>query len=158
MNLYIKRIVFLATIPIVLFSLKTNSIATNIVLSLTAPDPSIVQKGGNLEFQVTITNNTDQAGTVHFATKVTLPNGNTYPASGYLVGPKKVTLNPHQSKSSQLSHTMPGSAQVGTYTYHGYVGKPGVGVMAADQFDFQVIDPSQGSNWDEMHWDQGHWD
>lgn len=75
---------------------------------------------------------------MYFATKVTLPNGNTYPPSGYLFGPYKVTLDSYQSKSGHLSHTLPIGAPLGPYTYHGYVGKPGEGVIDECQFDFTV--------------------
>jgi hypothetical protein len=115
------------------------TVVNNVVLFLTPPDPITIPRGGDLVVQVTITNNTDQAGTLHFATNVTLPNGNTYPPSGYLFGPKEITFNPHQSKSGQLSHTIPVGAPLGTYTYHGYIGRSGVGIMDADHFDFEVV-------------------
>jgi hypothetical protein len=114
----------------------------NLVLVLAPPDPITIPRGGDLVVQVNIINNTDNAGTVLFATNVTLPNGNTYPASGYLFGPKEITLNPHQSKSGQLSHTIPGGAPLGAYTYHGYIGRPGVGIMDGDHFDFEVVTAS----------------
>jgi hypothetical protein len=117
------------------------TVVNNVVLILTPPDPITIPRGGDLVVQVTIINNTDNAGTVLFATNVTLPNGNSYPPSGYLFAPKEITLNPHQSKSGQLSHTIPGGAPLGTYTYHGYIGRPGVGIMDADHFDFEVVTP-----------------
>jgi len=103
------------------------------------PDAAVIPRGGTLVVQVTITNNTEKAGTVLFATNVTLPNGNPYPPSGYLFGPKEITFDPHQSKSGQISHTIPGGAPLGIYTYHGYVGRPGVGIMDADHFNFEVV-------------------
>jgi len=108
-------------------------------LTLT-PDSTTVPRGGTLGFQITITNNTDKAGTIRFATKVTLPNGNPYPPSGYLFGPKEVTLNPYQSKSGHLSHTIPMGAPLGPYIYHGYIGRPGMGIIDEDQFDFEVVE------------------
>jgi hypothetical protein len=75
---------------------------------------------------------------VGFATNVTLPNGNIYPPFDYLFGPIEVSLDLYESKSGHLSHTIPGNAPLGTYTYHGYVGKADVGIINADNFDFEV--------------------
>lgn len=46
------------------------------------PEATDIPRGGTLGFQATFTNNTNKTGSVLFATKVTLPNGNRYPASG----------------------------------------------------------------------------
>jgi hypothetical protein len=61
------------------------------------------------------------------------------PSGGYLVGPKDVTLNAGESKSKQLFQVIPMNAPYGTYTYYGYVGKPGVGLYHQCQFTFQVV-------------------
>ena len=106
------------------------------------PDSAVIPRGGTLGVGVTVTNEIDEAQIIYFATNVTLPNGTIYPPSGYLFGPYKVSLDPYESKSGHLSHTIPGNAPLGTYTYHGYIGKAGVGIINADQFDFEVI---QGS-------------
>ena len=123
----------------------------DITVSLT-PDTTVVPRGGTLGLQATVVNNSDEAQTISFATNVTLPNGNTYPPSGYLFGPLQVTLDPYESKSGDISHTIPGTAPLGTYTYHGYVGKAGVGVIDADYFDFEVTATSAagGGNWETM--------
>ena len=106
-------------------------------VSLT-PDSAVVSRGGILGVGVTVTNETDEVQMVGFATNVTLLNGDIFPAFGYLFGPVPVNLNPFGSKSGHLSHTIPGNAPLGTYTYHGYVGKAGVGIINADNFDFEV--------------------
>lgn len=88
---------------------------------------------------------------------VTFPNGKTYPSSGYLFGPVKVTLNHYEEKSGQLSHTIPISAPLGTYTYHGYIGKPGEGVIDECHCDFEVTEAPEAvgaENWETMV-DQG---
>ncbi|MBC2695058.1 MAG: hypothetical protein HF982_07255 [Desulfobacteraceae bacterium] len=107
-----------------------------------APDSTTVPCGGILNIEVVVVNNTDEVQTIYFATKVTLPNGNIYPLLGYLFGPYMVTLEPYESKSGYLSHTIPGNAPLGPYTYHGYVGKPDEGVINEDYFSFKVI-PTQ---------------
>ena len=105
-----------------------------------APDSDIVPRGGTLGFQATVTNNIDEAQVVLFATNVTLPNGSIFPPLGFLFGPIVVRLGPNQSKSGHLSHTIPLSAPLGAYTYHGLVGQVGVGVIDEDQFDFEVTE------------------
>jgi len=102
------------------------------------PGGTQITKGGTLGFQATVTNNTVQSQTFLFATFVTTPGGNRYPASGWLLGPLSVSLNPSQSKSGYRSHAIPSGAQLGTYTYHGYVGNYGVGLYDECTFTFTV--------------------
>ena len=102
------------------------------------PDTTSIPRGGTLELQATVTNNTDKTGSVLAATKVTLPNGSWYPSSGFLFGPISVSLDPYQSKSGHLLHTIPYNAPLGTYTYHGYVGNYGPGNYSECQFNFEV--------------------
>jgi len=102
------------------------------------PDATTIPRGGTLGFQGTVTNYTDKSATALFATKVTLPSGNKYPPSGYLIGPLNVPLNPYQSKSGHKSLAIPTNAPVGSYTYHGYLGNYGVGLYHECAFTFQV--------------------
>jgi hypothetical protein len=103
------------------------------------PNATHIPRGGALTFQTIITNNTNNSLSVHFATDITKPDGNRYPASGYLIGPLEVSLEPHQTKSGYKSHAIPGTAPLGTYTYHGYVGNYGAGLYDECTFTFQVI-------------------
>jgi hypothetical protein len=103
--------------------------------------PTVLPRGATLGFGGTVTNNTNNPGSVLFGTKVTLPNGNWYPASGYLIGPLNISLDPSQSKSGHKSHMIPLTAPLGTYTYHGYVGNYGVGIYDECTFNFEVKDP-----------------
>jgi hypothetical protein len=82
----------------------------------------VLADGSNLKFFAAFQNNTDQTQVFQFATKVTLPNGNMYPPSGYLLGPITVTLNSHESKSKLLTQFVPYNIPFGTYTYRGYIG------------------------------------
>jgi fibronectin type 3 domain-containing protein len=100
----------------------------------------VIQRGGTLVFQATVTNYTDESGTVLFATNATEPDGSLYLPSGYLIGPIEVTLNPYGSKSEYLSHIVPADASLGTYTYHGYVGNYGVGIYDECQFNVEVTE------------------
>jgi hypothetical protein len=110
------------------------------------PDWPVVVQGGTLEFQGTITNNTDKSGSVLFATAITLPSGNRYPPYGYLIGPLQVYLNSYQSKSGHRSQHIPHYAPLGTYTYHGYAGRYDMGILAECQFNFTVNSQGQGCN------------
>ena len=115
------------------------SIAARIPFTVSClPDATTIPRGGTLGLQATVTNNTDKTGSVLAATKVTLPNGNWYPPSGYLFGPISVSFDPYQSKPGHLSHAIPSNAPTGTYTYHGYVGNYGVGIYHECQFNFEV--------------------
>jgi hypothetical protein len=101
------------------------------------PDTTSIPRGGTLGLQATVTNYTGSAS-VLAATKVTLPNGNMYPPSGYLFGPLSLPLEPSQSKLGHLSHAIPSNAPPGFYIYHGYVGNYGVGIYNECVFAFTV--------------------
>jgi hypothetical protein len=105
------------------------------------PDATTIPRGGTLGFQGTVANYTDKSATILFATKVTLPSGNKYPASGYLIGPLSISFVPYQSKSGHKSLDIPITAPLGTYTYHGYVGNYGAGLYDECRFEFTVTSP-----------------
>ena len=121
------------------FVSKLDSNLSPVVECELVPDATVIPQGGTLEFQGTVTNNTDQTICFLFATDVTKPDETRYPPSGYLIGPLNVCLDPYQSKSGYRSHAIPLGAQLGTYTYHGYVGNYGVGLYHKCQFEFEVI-------------------
>jgi hypothetical protein len=110
------------------------------------PDATVVHRGGTLGFGVSVTNNTGGMGTVLFGTKVTKPD---LTQSGFIWGPLEVWLNPYQTKSGHKTHTIPSGFELGTYTYHGYVGKYG-NIFDECQFDFEVTD-SGGENCSACH-------
>jgi hypothetical protein len=96
-----------------------------------------IPRGGTLGFQVNVTNNTSGMGMVLFGTKVTKPN---LTQTGFIWGPLQVWLNPYQTKSGHKNHTIPTGFELGTYTYHGYVGRYGQ-IYQECQFDFEVVAP-----------------
>jgi len=98
-----------------------------------------VPRGGTLRFIATVSNNTIGTWVFFFGTKVTKPDGRLYPRSGYLVGPIQVTLRMAESKSKYLSLFIPNTAPLGTYTYHGYVGRPGY-LWDECKFNFTVTE------------------
>jgi len=101
------------------------------------PDSTSIPRGGTLGYTVTGTNNTTSSQTFQYWTYVTLPNGNRYPPSGELFGPVTVTLTPGQTKSAHLTHGIPATAPLGTYTYYGNVG-PYPAMWDSDSFTFTV--------------------
>ena len=101
------------------------------------PDSTSVARGGTLGYTVTVKNNTNASQTFQYWTYVTLPNANRYPATGELFGPVNVTLNPGQTKNAHLTHNIPNTAPLGTYTYYGQVGPYPV-VRDSDSFNFDV--------------------
>lgn len=107
------------------------------------PNTFVIPRGEKLGIDVTATNKTDQAGIVYFTTKVTKPNGQLHPYSGYLLGPVQLYLEPYASKLGHISHTVPMDWPLGYNVYHGYVGIPGVGSFHECQFVFEVIDMFQ---------------
>jgi hypothetical protein len=118
--------------------------ATNDVPDITCsftPGGTQLTRGETLKFWVSAQNNDAAIQAFKFATKVKLPNGNMYPASGYLVGPISVILTPGQSKSKYLTQVIPLTAPIGTYTYYGYAGTAGPPVIKYNecQFTFSVV-------------------
>jgi hypothetical protein len=115
-------------------------IAPAVTCSLTPSGATVLADGSNLKFFAAVQNNTDEVQVFQFATRVTMPNGNWYPSSGWLLGPTTVTLNPHESKSKLLTQFIPYNIPFGTYTYHGYVGQVGPPPLLYNQcqFNFEV--------------------
>ena len=104
------------------------------------PDSVSLSRGDTLGCDVTVSNNIDAEQTVYFGTNVTLPDGDFYPDSTYLVGPVQVVLEPAGSESGHLSHFIPGDAPLGSYTYYGYIGNVEDGIIDQDFFDFTVTE------------------
>lgn len=103
------------------------------------PDSTVITRGGTLRFIAMVSNNTVGTWIFFFGTKVSKPDGRWYPRSGYLVGPTELTLRMAETKSKYLSLFIPNTAPLGTYTYHGYVGRPGY-LWDECQFNFVVTE------------------
>ncbi len=102
------------------------------------PDSTTIVPGGVLGYQVIGTNNTGATQCFDYWTNVILTDGSTFPPAGELFGPYYLCLGPYQSKSAHLTHNVPLSAPLGTYTYNGFVG-PYSNVRDRDHFDFDII-------------------
>jgi hypothetical protein len=104
------------------------------------PDSITIPQGGTLGFEATATGSGDDVGYVYFATRLTLPNGKKYPPSGFLFGPRKLTLGAYEAISGNLLQGIPSNASLGAYIYHGYVGRPEEGIFFEDQLEFAVTE------------------
>jgi hypothetical protein len=105
------------------------------------PEEYVIPRGSSSTFEAILTNNSAQAQELYFATKVGVPRADQfvlYPQIGYLRGPYRVTLNPNESKSSDLGLSVPNSALPAIYKYIGYIGTPEAGFYDICHFDFQV--------------------
>jgi hypothetical protein len=112
---------------------------SDVTCSLTPGGATVLADGSTLRFFAAVQNNTDEIQVFQFATRVTMPNGNIYPSSGWLLGPVTVTLKPHESKSKLLTPFIPYNVPFGTYTYHGYVGTVSPRLLYDQcQFNFDV--------------------
>ncbi len=116
------------------------------------PDSTTVPRGGTLGYTVTGTNNTNFVQSFKYWTYVILPNSNRYPVSGELFGPVTVTLNPGQTRSAHLTHGIPASAPLGTYTYFGNVG-PYPFIWDSDSFQFTVTSTAASQETPRERWE-----
>jgi len=108
----------------------------DISITLT-PDATEIPRGGTLGYTVTLTNNTASSQTFQYWADVTLPNGNEY-SGNPVFGPRTVTLAAGKTRSGHISHPVPNSAPLGTYTYTGRIGTHPSPVWNEDSFEFTV--------------------
>jgi hypothetical protein len=109
------------------------------------PDNTIVPRGGTLGLTITVTNNTSQNQDFVAWTEVH-PYG-----KNPVAGPKYVILGPQESVSKHISHRIPGSAPLRTYTYEGKAGTYPDDVWAEDSFEFTVV-AGNGATGGEEPW------
>jgi hypothetical protein len=103
------------------------------------PDATVIPRGSKLGFTATVTNNTQDTQGFNFWTEVILPNGKPYPKNP-VIGPMWVTLAPGEEKSKHVSHKIPGSAPLGTYTYIAKIGTYPEPLIDSDSFTFTVVE------------------
>jgi uncharacterized delta-60 repeat protein len=115
------------------------------------PDATTVERGGTLGYMVQVTNNTSVDQTFEYWSDVYLPNGKPYKKNP-VFGPKEVTVKAGKTKSGHLSHKVPNSAPLKTYTLCGRIGFHPDDVWDEDCFEFTVIEGSgyghDGTDWE----------
>ncbi len=110
----------------------------NIGLVLT-PDAAAFPRGSDMGYTVEGTNYESSPLTVDYWAEVFLPNGNPY-SGNPVFGPVTVTIPAGASPNAYLSHFIPPTTPLWTFTYTGYVGVYGSHIWAEDSFDFTVTD------------------
>jgi hypothetical protein len=103
------------------------------------PDDVYINIGENLRYTAKVYSNVDTSLSLSYWSYVTLPNGSEY---GPVFGPFSFPLNPYQTRSRQVSKTVPGNSLLGTYTYTGYVGTYPDQAIAAASFKFRIFESS----------------
>lgn len=100
-------------------------------------DNTTYQRGTQISYDVTVTNNTTGQLTTSMWTNVTLPDFSVYPGSGYLDGPVSVTVNGNDNEILNFSRIIPAIAPAGSYSFNVYVG-PAPGYDDEDHEAFTV--------------------
>jgi hypothetical protein len=113
------------------------AVPTNITVTVT-PDSTVLHRRGTLSYTVAIFNNNATAQSVESWGDVTLPNSKPY-WENPIDGPLQLTLNPHQTLTSHLSHVIPAGAKPGTYTFTAAIGDWPPFVLDSSDFLFTIV-------------------
>jgi len=97
-----------------------------------------VPRGGELDYWAEVTNHTAQPQTFWGAAYLTLPNGNPYQGNP-IVGPVQITLSSHESREVHMTHDVPPTTPLGTFTYTVKVGHPPNTLIDSDTFTFTTL-------------------
>jgi hypothetical protein len=127
-----------------------DRIYNNAVLSA-APDGSVPpaligaqpnltnpRRGSSWVINCRVTNAAGGAATYNVVSRIRLPNGSYYPASGWLAGPTSLTLAAGASGNARFTHTVPAGAPLLSATYEMYVRDAAGVVLDGDTFAFTV--------------------
>jgi outer membrane protein assembly factor BamB len=109
-----------------------------ITVTLT-PDATTVERGGQLGYTVEVTNNTADAQTTEYWSDVYLWTGAPYKKNP-VFGPKGGKLPGGYSKALHISHKVPNSAPLRTYTLCGRIGSHPYDIWGEDCFEFTVVE------------------
>lgn len=97
--------------------------------------PTVMQ-GDTLVYEGTIINHTSIVQTFKAWTKVRLPNGEWY--NSYVIPPTPLSMEPYDTLSLTMKHSVPMTAPPGEYEYWGYIGADTSSEWDSDMFDFTV--------------------
>ncbi len=104
------------------FVSRISSVAQPAVVLTLTLDSTAVSGGTTLGYTVTVTNTTTTRQCFNYWETFTLPDASTYPVTGSLFGDIRQCLSPIASNSVHLTHNVPLSAPVGTYTFNAFLG------------------------------------
>ncbi len=128
-------------------------------ISLTAPNPLIVPRGGSFQYEALVTSNLPSPYNVDFWTYVSLPNGSPY---GPLQRINNVPMTPTTIIGPvNLGLAIPQTAVLGEYTFHMQAGRFPATVVGEDEFPFEVVAATgtnglPSSDWSAWGLDQLH--
>jgi predicted secreted hydrolase len=129
----------------------THSNGPTAPIVILSPDARIVPRGGKLGYTVEVINNTEDDIMFEYWSDVYLWNGEPYNKNP-VFGPYGVTLKAGATRSGHLSHKVPNSAPLKTYTMCGRIGFHPDEVWDEDCFQFTVVEPSgygiEGEPWE----------
>ncbi|MFQ6104798.1 MAG: SBBP repeat-containing protein, partial [Candidatus Glassbacteria bacterium] len=95
-----------------------------------------VKRGGSLQYEATLANNTSESQDFWAWLKVKLPTSEWY--EDYLLPPTPLTLDPDEERTYPVFQDIPLSALLGRYEYWGYIGSDTLAVWDCDMFQFSV--------------------
>jgi hypothetical protein len=103
------------------------------------PDATEVPRGGQLGYDVIVTNNSTTAVSLQYWTDIILWNGNPFDGNP-LFGPFSASLDPSETKQGHLTHAVPAGAPLGTYECHGKAGSHPSTIWGQDYFEFTITE------------------
>ncbi len=106
---------------------------------LVTPDTTTVERGGTLGYTVELTNDTDEMERLDYWSDVYLWTGKFY-GKNPVFGPKRVTVQAGMTLSGHLTHKVPNSAPLKTYTLCGRIGFHADNLWDEDCFEFNVVE------------------
>jgi hypothetical protein len=115
------------------------------------PDATVIPRGGFLGYTVIVTNNGDSTVNVDYWTDIILWNGEPY-GKNPIFGPKGVKMNPGQTRQGHISHSVPGTAPLKTYTCCGRIGVHPDDIWEEDCFQFTIVEGAGGAE-SQSAWD-----
>jgi len=95
-------------------------------------------RGDTATYDLSIINGGGSSETTYFWTNVTLPNGATFPGTGYLNGPISTTVNGGDTQVWSFSRRIPLGAPLGSYLLNGFIGDNPPTPDDDDSFSFSV--------------------
>jgi hypothetical protein len=107
-------------------------------IELVAADQLVLPRGGNFEYQATVTSNLPSPYNVDIWTYVNLPNGDPY---GPIWRIDNLPFTPNTMiHADAIGQSIPNDAYLGSYTFHMNAGQFPHTVVGEDQFTFEVVE------------------
>jgi hypothetical protein len=102
------------------------------------PQSTLVSAGSNWRVDAFVRDHTGAANQVLLVSRVKLPSGSYFPASGFLFPPATINLGGGGEARRILNHTIPASAPSFTATYQGIVGRAPNKLVDINEFQFTI--------------------